>query len=146
MRDPNFDLGTVTTLSGMSQLSERSPLCWVGCTEIRTDGALALSDVSGQTVMESISEYQSAWTITTGRGLLAYDGPPATVRISPRFIAGYRFWGDRSSRYSGRSGRMEMESTKSWSSFWPALRAIANESRRAWRMKAGESMSGSQIL
>ena len=80
MRDPSLALGlettgletagTVTTLSGMSQLSERSPLCWVGCTGMRTEGASALSDVSGQTVMESRPVYQAAWMITTGRGLL----------------------------------------------------------------------------
>ena len=42
----------------------------MGCTGIRTDGASVLSDVRGQAVMESISVYQSAWMITTGRGLV----------------------------------------------------------------------------
>ena len=71
MRYPNLLFGIVVILSTMSLEIVASPFWSLGWIAIRKSGALLLSVVMTQIVIDSVASKRSSWTITAGRGLPA---------------------------------------------------------------------------
>ena len=67
----DYGFGTVVSLSTISRLSARRPLCSLGRTCTRRSEASVGSVVNAQTVIESVASKRSSCNTTTGRGFPA---------------------------------------------------------------------------